>query len=281
MTSSRPVARSIRASSPRCSRRDRRLTDAQHDRHRDPGAARARLRASPATSSAGSGCCRTTRARGGSSGRPDGSLVVSFVARRPLIEVLGLGLPVTWRPAPGPSPDACACASSTSPGRPAGWTSRGGSSRPATPDARVDRARLPAAGPVLRRVRRPRLHATDRGPDARHVQGARRGAPGRRVRRRRSDHRHDRPAARLDHRARGHHRRAGPASTRSGPGCAPPARRSSGSTASTRARSAARSRPRSTTSTRSPGCRPRPPGSSTGSASSGWWPAASRSTTPA
>jgi ribosome-associated toxin RatA of RatAB toxin-antitoxin module len=29
--------------------------------------------------------------------RRDGSLVVDFVARRPLIGVLGLGLPVTWR----------------------------------------------------------------------------------------------------------------------------------------------------------------------------------------
>jgi ribosome-associated toxin RatA of RatAB toxin-antitoxin module len=29
--------------------------------------------------------------------RDDGSLVADFVARRPLIEVLGLGLPVTWR----------------------------------------------------------------------------------------------------------------------------------------------------------------------------------------
>jgi len=29
--------------------------------------------------------------------RPDGSLVVDFVARRPLIGLLGLGLPVTWR----------------------------------------------------------------------------------------------------------------------------------------------------------------------------------------
>jgi ribosome-associated toxin RatA of RatAB toxin-antitoxin module len=29
--------------------------------------------------------------------RPDGSLVADFIARRPLIEVLGLGLPVTWR----------------------------------------------------------------------------------------------------------------------------------------------------------------------------------------
>lgn len=29
--------------------------------------------------------------------RPDGSLVADFVARRPLIGLLGLGLPVTWR----------------------------------------------------------------------------------------------------------------------------------------------------------------------------------------
>ena len=29
--------------------------------------------------------------------RPDGSLVVDFVARRPFVPVLGLGLPVTWR----------------------------------------------------------------------------------------------------------------------------------------------------------------------------------------
>ena len=29
--------------------------------------------------------------------RPDGSLVVDFVARRPLIGFLGIGLPVTWR----------------------------------------------------------------------------------------------------------------------------------------------------------------------------------------
>ncbi len=29
--------------------------------------------------------------------RPDGSVVADFVARRPLIRILGLGLPVTWR----------------------------------------------------------------------------------------------------------------------------------------------------------------------------------------
>ena len=29
--------------------------------------------------------------------RPDGSVVADFIARRPLVPVLGLGLPVTWR----------------------------------------------------------------------------------------------------------------------------------------------------------------------------------------
>jgi ribosome-associated toxin RatA of RatAB toxin-antitoxin module len=29
--------------------------------------------------------------------RPDGSVVADFVARRPLVPVLGMGLPVTWR----------------------------------------------------------------------------------------------------------------------------------------------------------------------------------------
>ncbi len=29
--------------------------------------------------------------------RPDGALIIDFVARRPLIAVLGIGLPVTWR----------------------------------------------------------------------------------------------------------------------------------------------------------------------------------------
>ena len=37
--------------------------------------------------------------------RSDGSLVVDFVARRPLIGVLGLGLPVTWRSRTWNEPD--------------------------------------------------------------------------------------------------------------------------------------------------------------------------------
>jgi ribosome-associated toxin RatA of RatAB toxin-antitoxin module len=39
--------------------------------------------------------------------RPDGSVVVDFVARRPLIPVLGLGLPVTWRSLTWSEPAGC------------------------------------------------------------------------------------------------------------------------------------------------------------------------------
>jgi ribosome-associated toxin RatA of RatAB toxin-antitoxin module len=37
--------------------------------------------------------------------RPDGSLVVDFVARRPMIGLLGLGLPVAWRSRTWSEPD--------------------------------------------------------------------------------------------------------------------------------------------------------------------------------
>ena len=37
------------------------------------------------------------RSRAVGARRADGSLVVAFVARRPLVDILGLGLPVTWR----------------------------------------------------------------------------------------------------------------------------------------------------------------------------------------
>ena len=39
--------------------------------------------------------------------RADGSLVVDFVARRPLIGVLGIGLPVTWRSRTWSDPATC------------------------------------------------------------------------------------------------------------------------------------------------------------------------------
>ncbi len=39
--------------------------------------------------------------------RADGSLVVDFVARRPLIGVLGIGLPVTWRSRTWNDPATC------------------------------------------------------------------------------------------------------------------------------------------------------------------------------
>ena len=148
---------------------------------------------------------------------------------------------------------------------------------------------FPGSRPFVDRV----VHATDRRPDAGHVQGPRRGgradptaAGERRPRRRRACERAEtNPIDMTDRRrvwitgigiitAIG----TGLDAFRAGFGRA--ARRSSGSTASTRARSARRSPPRSTTSTRWPGCRPRPPASSTGSASSGWSPAGSPSTTP-
>ncbi len=37
--------------------------------------------------------------------RPDGGVVADFVARRPLLPVLGLGLPVTWRSRASNEPD--------------------------------------------------------------------------------------------------------------------------------------------------------------------------------
>ena len=69
--------------------------------------------------------------------------------------------------------------------------------------------------------------------------------------------RHERSSTRLDHRDRADHRDRDGRRRVPGRACAPAARRSSGSTGSTRRRSGARSPPRSTTSTRSPGCRPK------------------------
>jgi ribosome-associated toxin RatA of RatAB toxin-antitoxin module len=39
--------------------------------------------------------------------RPDGSVVARLVARRPLVPVLGVGLPVAWRSRSWGEPDAC------------------------------------------------------------------------------------------------------------------------------------------------------------------------------
>ena len=38
---------------------------------------------------------------------PDGAVVADFVARRPLVPVLGLAIPVTWRSRTWSEPDAC------------------------------------------------------------------------------------------------------------------------------------------------------------------------------
>ena len=139
----------------------------------------ARLRARPRRRTAGSGCSPTTRGRARSSARADGSLVVEFVARRPfpLVGVLGLGLPVAWRARTWNEPATLPAAV-----RPRRRGDQG--------DGRdlADRADARAAAHVaidhdfrppvraVRRLRRPCLHPADRGPDARHVQGARRGA---------------------------------------------------------------------------------------------------------
>jgi ribosome-associated toxin RatA of RatAB toxin-antitoxin module len=47
------------------------------------------------------------RSRAAGARRADGSLVVDFVARRPLIDVLGLTLPVTWRARTWDEPGSC------------------------------------------------------------------------------------------------------------------------------------------------------------------------------
>jgi ribosome-associated toxin RatA of RatAB toxin-antitoxin module len=39
--------------------------------------------------------------------RPDGSLVADFIARRPLVPILGLGLPVAWRSRTWNEPATC------------------------------------------------------------------------------------------------------------------------------------------------------------------------------
>jgi ribosome-associated toxin RatA of RatAB toxin-antitoxin module len=39
--------------------------------------------------------------------RPDGSMVARLVARRPILPVLGIGIPVTWRSRSWSEPDGC------------------------------------------------------------------------------------------------------------------------------------------------------------------------------
>ena len=100
----------------------------------------------------------------------------------------------------------------------------------------LDRPRLPAA--ARRRSRRSSTAPSPgRSPAGRWRRSRRspRRSPSRRVRSDRAarrTHRHERPTTRLDHRDRHRSPRSGPGATRSGPGCGPAARRSSGSTAS-------------------------------------------------
>ena len=121
-------------------------------------------------------CSPTTPGRGPSNGAPTARS--SSTSSRAGRSSACSGWACRWPGgrAPGTSRRRDACASSTSPARPGGWTSPGGSTTvPARRLPRHDRARLRAAPAVLRRLRRPLLHPADRRSDARHLQGDRRG----------------------------------------------------------------------------------------------------------
>ena len=116
--------------------------------------------------------------------RPDGTLVADFIARRPFVPILGLGLPVAWRSRTWSEPD----------GRRLRFVHVAGATRgmdvtwhiEPTADRlpRPDRARVRAAAPRAGQGRRPLVHAADRRTDARDVQGDRRGRGDADVRRR-------------------------------------------------------------------------------------------------
>ena len=103
--------------------------------------------------------------------RHDGVVVADFVARRPLVPVLGIGLPVTWRSRTWAEPDHLRLrfhhVAGATRGMDVTWRIEG------TPDgcAGHHRARLPAADPGLGGDRRPILHPAHRRPDAARVQG--------------------------------------------------------------------------------------------------------------
>ena len=204
--------------------------------------------------------------------RPDGSVVADFIARRPLIGVLGLGLPVTWRSRTWSEPTTRRLrfvhVAGATRGMDVTWRIEPGRRRHARVVIEHDfRPRLPG----FAAVRRSLLHPPDRRPDAGDVQGL---AEARAVRdrRRRRIHRHERPAAGLDHGHRpGHADRDGRRRVPGRPARRPLPDQAHRPLRSVR-RSARRSPPRSTTSTRWRGCRPRPRASSIDSASSGWSP---------
>ena len=217
-----------------------------------------------------------------------------MVARRPLVGVLGLGIPVVWRARTWSDPDA----------RRLHFQHVGGATggmrvtwriEPTASGCRVsiehDFRRtlgLPVIGPALGDEAVPRL--VDRlfiGPIAGRTLAAFRtiaeaivaddreaGPPG--------GMSHDRPPlererpGRVDHRHRRHHRDRDRASTRSGPGSAPDGRRSGGSIGSTVGVPIAGRRPGRRRSTRSTTWTRRRPASSTGSASSASSPDARR-----
>ena len=208
------------------------------DRHRHRRPAGPRLRPRPRRRALGDAAPPLRPVARRSSAVPDGSLVVDFVARRPLIGVLGLGLPVAWRSRTWNEPATRRLrfvhVAGATRGMDVTWRIE---PRRRRRRGVVDRARLPAAAARLRRVRRPRS-SRGRSPAGRWRRSRRiaeavarpESEPPRRDESiDMTDRRRD-----LDHRDRPHHADRDRASTRSGPACGPAARRSSASTGSTR-----------------------------------------------
>ena len=100
-----------------------------------------------------------------------------FVARRPFVPVLGLGIPVTWRSRDlaraGDPPPAVRPRRGATKGMDVTWTIEPSAPTAAARGSRSSTTSAPRPG--LGRVRGPLVHPADRGPDAGDVRGARRG----------------------------------------------------------------------------------------------------------
>ena len=158
------------------------------------------------------------------------------------VDVLGLALPVAWRSRTWDEPATRRLRFVHVAGATKGMDVTWRIEPPATARRRHDRPRLPARGVAgLRGLRRSVLHPADRRPDARHVQGARRGRRGGGSPPTASPRRPSRRIHRMSDRRRiwitglGIITAIGTGARRSGPASAPATPRSSASTGSTRA----------------------------------------------
>ena len=201
--------------------------DAFVDRHRHRRAARARVRARPRRRALGAPApplrALAARRAAGATARS----LVDFVARRPFVPVLGLGLPVAWRARTWAEPAArrlrfVHVAGATS-GMDVTWRIEPAGRRL----PRLDRARLPARGCPGSPRRRP-VRSPGRSPAGRWPRSRRSPRPWRAPTRLATPPiRSDRPARRIAIRmttvggsgspASASSRPSGPASTRSGP----------------------------------------------------------------